>query len=240
MGKNAIFLVLGGSIGSLPTTYSNWKWNSIHWGNPPSFSFWSLSYQLIISRKSPNNTFNFNPYPCGSFKASGSRVKRFARSAVEEQGHRLSSPALRKAANCKNIKNAERDLHTLFRDLGLTLPVKISTKKCFGCGLVRFSQIPREAFFGLMVLSCEGVWPKLQPPKCPTMAIIRGLGWSTSTTLAWRHGFHCCYDAIHFCCWEDLICIPIMPNQDCYWKTFGQTIETPARTTRSTPNTQAR
>ena len=42
---------------------------------------------------------------------------------------RVGSAALQRAANVKRINNAERDLHTLFRSLGLTLPLQISSKK---------------------------------------------------------------------------------------------------------------
>lgn len=64
-----------------------------------------------------------------SAQAPASRCKRFARSAIDECGDRLGSQALKRAANTKRIKNAERDLHRLFRNVGLTLPLTLSCKK---------------------------------------------------------------------------------------------------------------
>lgn len=68
-------------------------------------------------------------------KASASRLKRFAHSAIEEanaEGTYQVSAAIKKAGNMTrdNLKNAERDLHVLFGKYQLTVPVSLSALKC--------------------------------------------------------------------------------------------------------------
>ena len=66
----------------------------------------------------------------GAAQVPASRCKAFAESAYHEVSKHLgpqSQLALKRAANCSNINNAERDLHKLFRDQGLCLPISATT-----------------------------------------------------------------------------------------------------------------
>lgn len=48
---------------------------------------------------------------------------------MDECEDNLATQALRRAANNKNPNNAERDLHVLFRNCNLTLPIKTKVLK---------------------------------------------------------------------------------------------------------------
>ena len=79
-------------------------------------------------------------------------MKRFALSAIEEakqEGSHEVSAAIKKAGNMTsdNLKNAERDLHILFRKYGLTIPVQLSTLKC---GLFHLHYISLQSWFAFL------------------------------------------------------------------------------------------
>ena len=76
-------------------------------------------------------------------KVTAARCKKFAASCLHETEPHLSPEAaasLRKAANTGSINNAERDLHRLFREKGLTLP--ICPKSAPGLENVQYLSLP--------------------------------------------------------------------------------------------------
>lgn len=80
-------------------------------------------------------------------------MKRFADSAIQEAkntGAFNVSAALKKAGNLtsENLKNAERDLHVLFRQSGLTVPVELSTLKC---GLMHLHYFSLRSWFQFLL-----------------------------------------------------------------------------------------
>lgn len=95
-------------------------------------------------------------------EAPASRRKRFARSAVDDMGH-LSCPlAVQRAANTTHIKNAERDLHILFKDIGLTLPLRLCSKRCLLAHSWNCSSYFFDAFYIRLTSSrvaLPQVWP---------------------------------------------------------------------------------
>ena len=67
----------------------------------------------------------YNPFTISPLQAPGSRIKRLAKSALEERGPEGVTSGLRLAAN-GDLQHAERDLLSLFRSLGMSMEVRIS------------------------------------------------------------------------------------------------------------------
>lgn len=103
---------------------------------------WNGTKTVQFKKKQTKNFPNFGgsssalgSLPVAQSKAPASRLKRFASSAIAEavaDGTYQVSAAIKKAGTMTedNLKNAERDLHALFRKYGLALPLEISTLKC--------------------------------------------------------------------------------------------------------------
>ena len=88
-----------------------------------------------------------------SAQAPASRLRRFAQAALqeaEETGACHVSGAIRRAGKLTqdNLKNSERDLLSLFRRYGLTIPVKLSTIRC---GLLHLHYISAETWFRFLL-----------------------------------------------------------------------------------------
>ena len=60
-------------------------------------------------------------------EAPACRLKKLAQAAIVEAGDSLSTKVLERAANTKCLRNAERDLHNLFRKEGMVIPVHPET-----------------------------------------------------------------------------------------------------------------
>lgn len=60
-----------------------------------------------------------------SIQAPAKRLKLFAKSALKESGSHHRSGLLARAANSKSLNNAERDLHKLFRENDMVMPVPV-------------------------------------------------------------------------------------------------------------------
>lgn len=79
------------------------------------------------------------------------RCKKFARSSFHEAVAHLSSRkkrSLKAAANTKCVKNAERDLHRLFRREGLSLPI---TPECEHVGSEVIHYLKLDTWFGYLM-----------------------------------------------------------------------------------------
>ncbi|CAK9021723.1 Uncharacterized protein SCF082_LOCUS15467 [Durusdinium trenchii] len=85
--------------------------------------------------------------------ASAARLRRFAHSAILEandQGSNHISAAIRKAGRMtvENLKNSERDLHRLFEEEQLSIPVKLSI---FRVGLLQVHHIKLKTWFEFLL-----------------------------------------------------------------------------------------
>lgn len=115
----------------------------------------NLALSLADGAASPVTSMTHEPccsIQCPSAQAPATRLKRFAKSAIEEakgQGA-FGMGAIKRAGNMtkKNLKNAERDLHRLFRNLGLTLPLRLST---FRFGLLQVHYLSLVNWFAYLI-----------------------------------------------------------------------------------------
>lgn len=88
----------------------------------------------------------------GVSEAPANRLKMFAKAAIDECGDLLSSKVLTQAANTKSLQNAERDLLSLLRKCGMTIPIR-PTLLSFGVNKVEVPCICLKTWWPYLLTS---------------------------------------------------------------------------------------